>query len=164
MPGLTRQEQASNANKTLILPAFVIRGSSAINKRYNIAMQHLESIAAAIFARRGVNFITAQRAGGWSNATWRAGWCCACRCSRAAKISCAKPAWPSCSPRGWLPAHRGMRRNRWLLEDWLAHPEGEGPLETWLPYRTLLSLADGNGVYLKTILLRGNLPDDDQRS
>ncbi|MBN1371676.1 MAG: aminoglycoside phosphotransferase family protein [Anaerolineaceae bacterium] len=30
----------------------------------------------------------------------------------------------------------------WLLEDWLAHPEGEGPLETWDPYRRLLALGD----------------------
>jgi aminoglycoside phosphotransferase (APT) family kinase protein len=42
----------------------------------------------------------------------------------------------------------------WLLEDWLAHPEGEGPLETWLPYRMLLSLKDGQGGYLAPLLAR----------
>jgi scyllo-inosamine 4-kinase len=42
----------------------------------------------------------------------------------------------------------------WLLEDWLAHPEGEGPLETWQPYRMLLSLADGQGGYLAPLLAR----------
>ena len=36
----------------------------------------------------------------------------------------------------------------WLLELWLAHPEGEGPLETWEPLRRLRSLADGSGGYL----------------
>jgi len=40
----------------------------------------------------------------------------------------------------------------WMLEDWLAHPEGEGPLEQWQPYRMLLSLADGQGGYLATFL------------
>jgi scyllo-inosamine 4-kinase len=40
----------------------------------------------------------------------------------------------------------------WLLEDWLAHPEGEGPLERWQPYRCLVSLADGNGGYLAPLL------------
>jgi aminoglycoside phosphotransferase (APT) family kinase protein len=36
----------------------------------------------------------------------------------------------------------------WLLEDWLAHPEGEGPLEGWQPYLMLVSLAGGQGGYL----------------
>jgi scyllo-inosamine 4-kinase len=36
----------------------------------------------------------------------------------------------------------------WLLELWLAHPEGEGPLEEWAPLRRLRSLADGAGGYL----------------
>jgi aminoglycoside phosphotransferase (APT) family kinase protein len=40
----------------------------------------------------------------------------------------------------------------WMLEDWLAHPEGEGPLEQWQPYRMLLSLADGQGGYLAQLL------------
>lgn len=40
----------------------------------------------------------------------------------------------------------------WLLETWLAHPEGEGPLETWDPYRRLLSLADGQGGHLAELL------------
>lgn len=36
----------------------------------------------------------------------------------------------------------------WRLEDWLAHPEGEGPLETWDPLRRLRALADGAHGYL----------------
>ena len=40
----------------------------------------------------------------------------------------------------------------WLLEDWLAHPEGEGPLEGWQPYRMLVSLAGGGGGYLAPLL------------
>lgn len=36
----------------------------------------------------------------------------------------------------------------WLLELWLAHPEGEGPLEQWEPLLRLRSLADGRGGYL----------------
>ncbi len=40
----------------------------------------------------------------------------------------------------------------WMLEDWLAHPEGEGPLEQWQPYRMLLSLADGQAGYLAPLL------------
>jgi hypothetical protein len=43
----------------------------------------------------------------------------------------------------------------WLLELWLAHPEGEGPLETWQPYRRLLSLSDGKGGYLQPVLAVG---------
>lgn len=39
----------------------------------------------------------------------------------------------------------------WMLADWLAHPEGEGPLEQWQPYRRLISLADGQGGYLKDL-------------
>jgi aminoglycoside phosphotransferase (APT) family kinase protein len=40
----------------------------------------------------------------------------------------------------------------WLLEEWLSHPEGEGPLKQWQPYRCLVSLADGRGGYLAPIL------------
>jgi scyllo-inosamine 4-kinase len=40
----------------------------------------------------------------------------------------------------------------WLLELWLAHPEGEGPLEEWMPLRRLRSLADGSGGYLSSLL------------
>lgn len=39
----------------------------------------------------------------------------------------------------------------WILEDWLAHPDGEGPLEGWPPYRNLRSLADGRGGYLSAL-------------
>jgi len=35
-----------------------------------------------------------------------------------------------------------------LLEEWLAHPEGEGPMEGWEPYLVLISLADEQGGYL----------------
>jgi scyllo-inosamine 4-kinase len=41
---------------------------------------------------------------------------------------------------------------QWMLEDWLAHPEGEGPLEQWQPYRMLHSLANGQGSYLAPLL------------
>jgi scyllo-inosamine 4-kinase len=41
----------------------------------------------------------------------------------------------------------------WLLELWLAHPEGEGPLERWEPLRRLRSLADGTGGYLAPLTL-----------
>lgn len=40
----------------------------------------------------------------------------------------------------------------WMLEDWLAHPEGEGPLEQWQPLRMLVSLANGRGGYLAPVL------------
>ena len=40
----------------------------------------------------------------------------------------------------------------WLLELWLAHPEGEGPLEQWEPLRRLRALADGTGGYLAPLL------------
>ena len=40
----------------------------------------------------------------------------------------------------------------WLLEDWLAHPDGEGPLETWQPYRMLLSQESGNNGYLTPLM------------
>jgi scyllo-inosamine 4-kinase len=43
----------------------------------------------------------------------------------------------------------------WLLELWLAHPEGEGPLEQWQPYRRLLSLSDGQAGYLRLLLTNG---------
>jgi aminoglycoside phosphotransferase (APT) family kinase protein len=36
----------------------------------------------------------------------------------------------------------------WKLEDYLAHPEGEGPVEQWDPLRRLRALADGGGGYL----------------
>jgi hypothetical protein len=39
-----------------------------------------------------------------------------------------------------------------LVELWLAHPEGEGPLEQWEPLRRLRSLADGSGGYLAPLL------------
>jgi len=38
-----------------------------------------------------------------------------------------------------------------LLELWLAHPEGEGPLAQWEPLRRLQSLADGHGGYLAAL-------------
>jgi scyllo-inosamine 4-kinase len=41
----------------------------------------------------------------------------------------------------------------WLLEEWLAHPEGEGPLEQWGPLRRLRLLADGRGGYLAPLIL-----------
>jgi aminoglycoside phosphotransferase (APT) family kinase protein len=41
----------------------------------------------------------------------------------------------------------------WLLELWLAHPEGEGPLEQWEPLRRLRSLAAGTGGYLAPLTL-----------
>jgi len=40
----------------------------------------------------------------------------------------------------------------WKTEDYLAHPEGEGPMEQWQPYRMLVSLADGQGGYLAPFL------------
>jgi scyllo-inosamine 4-kinase len=40
----------------------------------------------------------------------------------------------------------------WRFKDWLAHPEGEGPMQEWAPYVNLLSLADGQGGYLAAIL------------
>jgi aminoglycoside phosphotransferase (APT) family kinase protein len=40
----------------------------------------------------------------------------------------------------------------WLLELWLAHPEGEGPLEQWEPLRRIRSLADGTSGYLAPLL------------
>lgn len=36
-------------------------------------LHRLKNIAESIFTRHAVNFITAKRAGGWSNATWLAG-------------------------------------------------------------------------------------------
>ena len=42
----------------------------------------------------------------------------------------------------------------WLVELWLAHPEGEGPVEQWEPLRRLRSLADGAGGYLAPLLQR----------
>jgi scyllo-inosamine 4-kinase len=40
----------------------------------------------------------------------------------------------------------------WLLELWLAHPEGEGPLAQWEPLRRLRSLADGARGYLAPLI------------
>jgi scyllo-inosamine 4-kinase len=40
----------------------------------------------------------------------------------------------------------------WLLELWLAHPEGEGPREQWDPFRRLRSLGDGAGGYLAPLI------------
>jgi aminoglycoside phosphotransferase (APT) family kinase protein len=39
------------------------------------------------------------------------------------------------------------------LEEWLAHPEGEGPLEQWDPLRRLRLLADGRRGYLAPLFL-----------
>lgn len=36
-------------------------------------MQRVKAVAAGVFARRGIDFASAQRAGGWTNATWLAG-------------------------------------------------------------------------------------------
>ncbi len=41
----------------------------------------------------------------------------------------------------------------WLLELWLAHPEGEGPFEQWEPLRRLRRLADGRSRYLAPLIL-----------
>jgi hypothetical protein len=41
----------------------------------------------------------------------------------------------------------------WLLELWLAHPEGEGSLEEWEPLRRLRSLAAGSQSYLAPLTL-----------
>jgi len=41
--------------------------------RPNDTIERLKSIAAGIFARHGVDFAAARRAGGWTNATWLAG-------------------------------------------------------------------------------------------
>jgi aminoglycoside phosphotransferase (APT) family kinase protein len=41
----------------------------------------------------------------------------------------------------------------WRLQEWLAHPEGEGPLEQWDPYRRLLALAEGQGGYYAPVLM-----------
>ncbi len=40
----------------------------------------------------------------------------------------------------------------WLLELWLAHPEGEGPLEQWEPLQRLRSLANGTWGYLAPLI------------
>ena len=40
----------------------------------------------------------------------------------------------------------------WRLEDWLAHPEGEGPLEQWDPLRRVRALADGAHGYLTLLV------------
>lgn len=42
----------------------------------------------------------------------------------------------------------------WLLETWLANPEGEGPLDQWDPYLRLLSLANGENGYLAPLVGR----------
>lgn len=41
---------------------------------------------------------------------------------------------------------------QFIFELWLAHPDGEGPMEQWEPYRRLQSLADGRGGYLAPLL------------
>ena len=41
----------------------------------------------------------------------------------------------------------------WILELWLAHPEGEGSLEQWEPLRRLRSLAAGSESYLAPLTL-----------
>lgn len=40
----------------------------------------------------------------------------------------------------------------WRFEDYLAHPEGEGPVETWDNYRRLKSLASGRGGWLRDVV------------
>lgn len=40
----------------------------------------------------------------------------------------------------------------WLVQLWLAHPEGEGPVEQWDPLRRLRALAGGTGGYLAPLL------------
>ncbi len=40
----------------------------------------------------------------------------------------------------------------WRFEDYLAHPEGEGPVETWDNYRRLKSLASGGGGWLADVV------------
>ena len=39
-----------------------------------------------------------------------------------------------------------------LLEDWLAHPQGEGPLEQWMPLRRMRSLAGDAWGYLAPLV------------
>lgn len=44
----------------------------------------------------------------------------------------------------------------WLLRTWLEHPDGEGPLETWGPYRTLRGIVDGRAYFQPAIdLVKG---------
>lgn len=45
----------------------------------------------------------------------------------------------------------------WLLQTWLAHPEGEGPLAQWDPLKRLRSLADGMGGYLAPLLTKSDI-------
>lgn len=40
----------------------------------------------------------------------------------------------------------------WMFDSWLAHPEGEGPVEQWQPYRILQTLGNGRGGYLAPFL------------
>lgn len=40
----------------------------------------------------------------------------------------------------------------WRFELYLAHPEGEGPVETWDNYRRLCSLASGGGGWLRDVV------------
>ena len=35
----------------------------------------------------------------------------------------------------------------WLLRSWLEHPDGEGPLETWGPYRTLRGIVENRAYF-----------------
>ena len=86
-------------------------------------------------------------------------------------VRCAFEPWDIQGPLselavpGWPPLHRAVSElarpmlkypgsrdllrgyaillELWMLEDWLAHPEGEGPMEGWEPYRRLAPLADG---------------------
>ena len=107
-------------------------------------LELLKSIAAGIFARHGVDFTTANRAGGWSNITWLAGGLALRlstrqgndRIQREAKLAAILPPEVGYPP---------------ILETGVAGG-WEGPLEQWQPYRCLASLADGHGGYLAPIL------------
>jgi len=92
-------------------------------------LELLKSIAAGIFARHGVDFTTASRAGGWSNITWLAG-------GLALRLS----------------TRQGNARIQREAKLAAILPPGEGPLEQWHPYRCLASLADGHSGYLAPIL------------
>lgn len=76
--------------------------------------------------------------------------------SRGAEQLCQavkKLATPMLAGRGFdLLVGYSILLELWLLELWLAHPEGEGPLEQWEPLRRLRSLADGSRGYLAPLL------------
>jgi hypothetical protein len=74
---------------------------------------------------------------------------------RAAAVALAAPVLSSPGTRTLFLGY-AILLELWLLIDWLAHPEGEGPLEQWQPYRRLLSLADGQGGYLAP-LMKGDI-------